>query len=73
MRSAGHVACTGDERGAYWVLVGKPAGRRPIGRPCHRWEDNIKIDLQEVVCRGMYWVDLDKDADICWASVNLVL
>jgi hypothetical protein len=41
MRWAGHVTCLGGERGAYWVLVGKPEGRRPIRRPCHRWEENI--------------------------------
>jgi len=73
MRWAGHVTCLGDERGAYWVLVGKPEGRRPIRRPCHRWEDNIKIDIWKVVCRGMYCVDLNQNADICWAPVNAVL
>jgi hypothetical protein len=50
MRWAGHVACMGDRRGAYRVLVGKPEGRRPLGRPRHRWEDNIKTDLREVGC-----------------------
>jgi len=46
MRWAGHVACLGKGRGIYRVLVGKPEGRRPLGRPKHRWEDNIKMDLQ---------------------------
>ena len=50
---AGHVARMGEERGAYRVLVGKPEGKRPLGRPRRRWEDNIKIDLQEVGCGGM--------------------
>jgi hypothetical protein len=48
MRWAGHVARMGEERGVHGVLVGKPEGKRPLGRPRHRWEDNIKMDLQEV-------------------------
>jgi len=50
MRWAGHVARMGDERAMYRFLVGEPEGRRPLGRPRRRWEDNIKIDLQEVGC-----------------------
>ena len=46
MRWAGHVACMGERRGVYRVLVGKPEGKRPLGRPRHIWEDNIKMDLQ---------------------------
>jgi hypothetical protein len=53
MRGVGHVACMGERRGAYRVLVGKPEGKRPLGRPRHRWEANIKTDLQEVECEGM--------------------
>jgi hypothetical protein len=49
LRWAGHVAGMGERRGAYRALVGKPEGRRPLGRPIHRWEDNIKMDLREVV------------------------
>jgi len=48
MRWAEHVACMGERRGVYRVLVGKPEGKRPVGRPRRRWEDNIKMDLQEV-------------------------
>ena len=48
MRWAGHVACMGEERGVYSVLVGKPEGRRPLGRPRRRWVDNNRTDLQEV-------------------------
>jgi hypothetical protein len=48
MRRVGHVACMGKKRGAYRILVGRPEGRRPLGRPRHRWEDNIKMDLQEM-------------------------
>jgi hypothetical protein len=46
MRWAGHVARMGEDRGVHSVLVGKPEGKRPLGRPRHRWEDNIKVDLQ---------------------------
>jgi len=55
MRWAGHVAHTGEERGTYRVLVGKPEGKRPLGRPRRRWVDNIRMDLQEVGC-GLDWV-----------------
>jgi hypothetical protein len=48
IRWAGHVARMGEKQGAYRILVGRPEGRRPLGRPRHRWEDNIKMDLQEV-------------------------
>ena len=50
MRWAGHVARMGEERGVYRVLVGKPEGETPVGRPRHRWVDNIRMDLQEVGC-----------------------
>jgi len=58
MRWAGHVARMGERRGVYRVLVGRPQGKRPLGKPRCRWEDNIKIDLQEVGCGGMDWIDL---------------
>ena len=48
----------GEKRGVYRVLVGKPEGKRPLGRPSFRWEDNIKMDLQEVGCEGMNWIKL---------------
>ena len=63
MRWEEHVARMGERRGAYRVLVGKPEGKRPLGRPRRRWEDNIKIDLQEVGCEGMDWIDLAQDGD----------
>jgi hypothetical protein len=56
MKWAGHVACMGEGRGVYMVLVGKPVGKRPLGRPRCRWEDNVKMDLQEVGCGGMDWI-----------------
>jgi hypothetical protein len=49
----------GEGRGVYMVLVVKPEGKRPLGRPRYRWEDNIKLDLQEVVCGDMDWIGLD--------------
>jgi hypothetical protein len=53
----------GKRSGVYRVLVGKPEGRRPLGRPRRRWEDNIKIDLQEVRRGGMEWIYLAQDRD----------
>jgi len=73
MRWAGHVACREERRGAYRVLVGKPEGKRPLGRPRHRWENNIKMDLQEVVCGGMHWIELAQDSDRWRALVNAVM
>jgi hypothetical protein len=61
MRRTGHMACTGEGRGVYSVLVGRPEGRRPLGRLRHRWEDNIKIDLRETGIEGMNWIWLAKD------------
>ena len=56
MRWTGHVARTDEGRGVYRVMVGKPEEKRPLGRPWRRWEDNIKMDLQEVGCGGMDWI-----------------
>ena len=67
------MAHMGDRRGLYRVLVGKPEGKRPHGRPRHRWEDNIKMDLQVVGFLGMDWIDLAQDRDGWWALVNVVL
>jgi len=53
--------------------MGKPEGKRPLGRPRRRWEDNVGMDLQEVGCRGMDWIDLDKDRDRWRALVNAVM
>jgi hypothetical protein len=58
MRWAGHVARMGEERGVYRVLVGKSEGKRPLGRPRRKWEDSIKMELQEVGCGGMDWIGL---------------
>jgi len=63
MRLAVHVARNGEGRGVHRVLVGEPEGKRPLGRPRRRWEDNIKIDLQEVGCGGLDWIELAQDRD----------
>jgi hypothetical protein len=60
MKWAGHVAHMGEGRGVYRVLVGKPEGKRQLGKPRHRWEDNIKVDLQEVgVWTGLSWLRIE--------------
>jgi hypothetical protein len=66
MRWVGHVAHMGESRGIYKVLVGKPEGKRLLGRPRHRWDDNIKIDLWQVGCRCMDWIELAQDRDRWW-------
>jgi hypothetical protein len=63
----------GERRGEYRVLVGKPEVKRPLGRPRHRWEDNIKMDLHEVGCRDMDWIELAQDRDRWRALVNTVM
>jgi len=63
MRWAEHVAHMGERSGVYRVLVGKPEGKRPLGRPRCRWEDNIRIDLQEVGYGGVDWIELAQDGD----------
>jgi len=73
MRYVGHVAHMGERRGIYRILVGKPGGKRPLGSPRHRWEDNIKMDFQEVGCGGMDWIELAQDRYRWWARVNAVL
>jgi hypothetical protein len=61
MRWAGHVALMGEGRGIYRVLVGRPEGKRPVGRPRRRWEDNIKMDLGEIGIDGANWIRLAQD------------
>ena len=73
MRWAGHVACMGEERGVYRVLVQKPEGKRPLGRPWRRWVDNIRMDLQEVGCGYMDWIGLAQDTDRWRRFVSAVM
>jgi len=73
MRRAGHVARMGNGRDVYRVLVRKPEGKRPLGRPRHRWEDNIKMVLQEVGCVGMDWIELAQDRDRWRALLNAIM
>jgi hypothetical protein len=61
MRWAGHVGCMGEGRGVYRVLVGRSKGKRPLGRPRHRWENNIKTDLREIGIDGANWIQLTQD------------
>jgi hypothetical protein len=63
MKLAGHVAYIGERRSAYRVLVGRPEGKRPLGRPRRGWEDNIKMDLLELGWGCMDWTDLAQDRD----------
>ena len=72
MRWAGHVAHMGEDRGVHRVLVGKPEGKRPLGRPRHRWEDNIKFDLQEVGGGRGDWMELAQEMDRWRALVATV-
>jgi hypothetical protein len=73
MRWAGHVAHMGEGRGVYRVLVGRPEGKRPLGRPKRRWENNIKLDFREIGIDGANWIQLAQDRVQWWAFVNTVM
>jgi hypothetical protein len=73
MRWAGHAARMGEGRGAYRVLVGRPKGKRPLGRPRHRWEDNIKMDFGEIGIDGANWIWVVQDRVQWRAFVNMVM
>jgi hypothetical protein len=73
MRWAGHAARMGEERKVYTVLVGKPEGKRPLGRPRHRWEDAIRMDLGEIGLGGVDWIRLAQDRDRWRAVVSAVM
>jgi hypothetical protein len=73
MRWAGHVARMGEGRGVYRVLVGRPEGKRPLGRSRRRWEDNIKMDLREIGIDGTNCIQLAQDRVQWWACVNTVM
>jgi hypothetical protein len=73
MRWAGHVARMGAKRNAYKILVGNPEGKGSLGRPRHRWVDNIKMDLREIEWGDMDWIDLAQNRDQWRAFVNAVM
>jgi hypothetical protein len=73
MRWAAHVARMGEKRSTYRLLVGKPGGKRPLGRPRHRWVDNIKRDLGKVGWGDVDWIGLAQDRNRWRALVNSVL
>ena len=73
MRWAGHVARMGEERGAYSIFLGKPEGKRPLGRPRHRCVNNIRMVLQEVGCGYMDWIGLAQDRDRWRTVVSAVM
>ena len=73
MKWAGNVARMGEKRGVYRVLLGKREGRRPLGRPRHRWVDTIRMDLQEVGCGYMDWIGLAPDRDRWRKLVSAVM
>jgi hypothetical protein len=73
MRWAGHVAHMGEGRDVYVVLVGRPKGKRPLGRPRRRWEDNIKLDLREMGIDGANWVQLAQHRVQWWGFVDTVM
>jgi len=73
MRWVGHVARIGERRGVHSVLVGKPEGKSALGRPRRGWEDNIKMDIQEIGCGIVDWIELAQDRDKWRAFVNVVM
>jgi hypothetical protein len=73
MRWAGHVARMAEVRVAYNILVGRPEGRRPLGRPRRKWGDNIKMDLREIGFEDVDWINLAQDRDRWRALVNTVM
>ena len=73
MRWAGYVARKGERRGVYRDVAGKTDGKRPLRRPRRGWENNIKMELQEVGCGGMDWIELAQDSDRWQVHVNAVM
>jgi hypothetical protein len=72
-RWSGHVARMGDERNVYKVLMGKPEGKKPLGRPRHRWEDGIIMDIREIGCGSVEWTQLAQNSDQWQALANTVM
>jgi hypothetical protein len=72
MRFGGACSMFGEGRGAYRILVGRPEGRRPLGRYKYRWKDTIKIDIQEIGLGNIDWIDVAQDRGKWWVLVNAV-
>jgi hypothetical protein len=70
MRWVKHVACIGEMRNECKILVGKHEGKRSLGNPRRRWEDNIRMDLREIGCEGVDWINLSQDRGQWWALVD---
>jgi hypothetical protein len=70
---AGRVARMGEMKNMYKILAVKPEGKRPLGIPTRRWEDNIRMDLREIKWEGVHWIRLAQDRDQWWAVVNTVM
>ena len=73
LRREGHVAKIEEGRSVFKILTGQPIGKRPLGRPRRRWEDNIRMDLKEICINTRNWVDSAQDMDYCRALVNAAL
>jgi hypothetical protein len=73
MRWAGNIACMGEIRKAYKIVVGKPEGKRPLGSPRHSWEDNIRMDLMEIGWENVLWIHLAQDKDQWWTTVKTIM
>jgi hypothetical protein len=73
MRWVGHVAQMGEKRNKYRIFMGKPEGKKPLGRPQRKWVDNIKMDLREIGRDGVDWINTAQDTDQWRALVNMVL
>jgi len=69
----GECSTYGERRGVYMIIVGETERKRSLGRPRSRWEDNINMDLQEVGCGGMDWIELVQNRDRWWALLNAVM
>ena len=73
LRWGDHVARMEEDRRAFKILTGKPTRKRPLGKPRHRWENNIRNNLKEIGVNTRYWVDLAQDGDYCRALLNTVM
>jgi hypothetical protein len=73
MKLARHIVRRGKKRNSYSIFIGKRQGKRPLGRPRSRWEDNIRMDLREITWEGVDWMHLAQDRDQWWSLVNTLM